>query len=79
MFSIARPGWGAPASGAVSQGLNVPEGLCTTEGVEVELAAAESQRPVLPLDDGEERGEGLCWLTHWATAKPAREEEERQS
>lgn len=44
------------------------------EGIDVELVA-ESQRPVLPLDegDGDESGEGLCWLMHWATAKPARE------
>lgn len=52
----------------------VPEGLWA----EAVLGVMESQRPVLPLPlalpleggDGEDRGEGLCWLTHCATANP---------
>ena len=39
------------------------DGLCATEGVEAELAATESQRPVLPLPldgDGDESGDGWC-------------------
>lgn len=39
------------------------------------LAVTESHLPVLPLPlevgEGEERGEGLCCDTQWATAKPA--------
>lgn len=41
----------------------IPDGLCATEGVEAELAATESQRPVLPLPlegDGDESGDGWC-------------------
>lgn len=38
------------------------------------LAVTESHLPVLPLPleggEGEERGEGLCCDTQWATAKP---------
>lgn len=51
---------------------SLPVGLCITEGAEVELGAAESLCPELPLDggDGKESSEGLCWLMHWATAKP---------
>lgn len=43
----------------------------------MELATAESQHPVLLLEDGdgeEEEDDGWCWSRHWATAKPAREE-----
>jgi len=45
--------------------------------VDVELAVTESQRPVLPLPlegDGEESGDGWCWFIHWATAKPAKQD-----
>lgn len=41
---------------------------------DIVLAVTESHLPVLPLPleggEGEERGEGLCCDTHWATAKP---------
>lgn len=55
--------------------MQIPEGLCATEGVDVELATAELQHPVLLLEDGdsEEEEDGWCWSRHWATAKPARE------
>lgn len=47
--------------------------------MDVELAVTESQRPVLPLPlegDGDESGDGLCWFIHWATAKPAKQDNE---
>lgn len=41
---------------------------------DIVLAVTESHLPVLPLPleggEGEERGEGLCCDTQWATAKP---------
>lgn len=41
---------------------------------DIVLAVTESHLPVLPLPleggEGEERGDGLCCDTHWATAKP---------
>lgn len=47
--------------------------------MDAELATAESQHPVLLLEDGdgEEEEDGLGWSRHWATAKPAREEGSR--
>ena len=47
---------------------------------EMVLAVTESHLPVLPVlpvpleegGEGEDSGEGLCWDTQWATAKPRR-------
>lgn len=68
-----------PESPALEGQARVPDGLCATEWVDAELATAESQHPVLLLEDGdsEEEEEGLGWSRHWATANPARKEGSR--